>query len=145
MDETASNVGLTRAEMDALVDSHYRAEEAGDIDAIVSGLTPNAEHDVPGSPGGVLHGHEQIASFYRSLLHDLEIVWFEPIRRWYGETHVADESLLHATASGQPFGLAGHGRSLKVRFLHIFDFRADLISRETAWVDLAALQHQLSD
>jgi hypothetical protein len=30
--------------MDALVDGHYRAEEAGDLDAIVEGLAPDAEH-----------------------------------------------------------------------------------------------------
>jgi lactoylglutathione lyase len=60
--------GMTRAQMDALVDGHYRAEEAGDLDAIVEGLAPDAEHDVVGRFGDPLHGGEQIADFYRFLL-----------------------------------------------------------------------------
>ena len=40
---------MTRKEMDTLVDSHYRAEETGDLGAIVEGFAPNAEHDVVAS------------------------------------------------------------------------------------------------
>jgi hypothetical protein len=50
---------------------------------------------------------------------------------------------LHATAVGRPFGFEGRGRPLRVRFLHIFDFSDGLISRESAWIDLA-VQQQLS-
>ena len=135
---------MTRQQMDALVDGHYRAEEAGDLDAIVAGFTPDAEHDVPGRPGGPLHGVDQIEAFYRDLLGELRIDRFEPVRRWYGDDHVVDESILHATASGRPFGLEGHGRPVQARFLHIFDFSDGLISRESAWIDLAAIQQQLS-
>jgi uncharacterized protein len=133
----------TRAQMDALVDGHYRAEEAGDLDAIVEGFLPDAEHDVAGRPGGPLHGTDQIAAFYRALFADLRIDRFEPVRRWYGEDHVADESLLHATAVGHPFGFDGRGRPVSARFLHIFDFRDGRISRESAWIDVGAIQEQL--
>src|ERR671924_1667105 len=91
---------MTRAEMDALVDGHYRAEEAGDLDAIVEAFTPDAEHDVVGRPGDPLHGGEQIEGFYRALLAELRIDRFEPVRRWYGDDHVVDESILHATVQG---------------------------------------------
>ena len=135
---------MTRAEMDALVDGHYRAEEAGDLEAIVEGFAPDAEHDVAGRPGGLLHGADQIEDFYRGLLAELRIDRFEPVRRWYGADHVVDESLLHATAEGHPFGLDGRGRPVQVRFLHIFDFEDGLISRESAWIDLAAIHQQLA-
>ena len=131
--------------MDALVDGHYRAEETGDLEAIVEGFTPDAEHDVAGRPGDVLHGGEQIAGFYRALLAELRIDRFEPVRRWYGDDHVVDEEILHATANGHPFGLDGRGRQVRTRFLHIFDFADGLISRESAWIDLAAIQQQLAD
>ena len=144
MNDRARPSHLTRAQMDALVDGHYRAEEAGDLDAIVEGFTPGAEHDVVGRPGDPLHGHEQIAGFYRALLAELRIDRFEPVRRWYGEAHVADEAILHATATGHPFGLEGRGRAVRTRFLHIFDFSNGLISRESAWIDLAAIQQQLA-
>jgi ketosteroid isomerase-like protein len=135
---------MSRAQMDALVDGHYRAEETGDLEAIVEGFTPDAEHDVSGRPGGPLHGSDQIEGFYRALLAELRIDRFEPVRRWYGDDHVVDESILYATAEGHPFGLEGRGRPVRSRFLHIFDFSDGLISRESAWIDLAAVQQQLS-
>ncbi|WP_448627133.1 nuclear transport factor 2 family protein [Geodermatophilus sp. URMC 64] len=134
---------LTRERMDELVDGHYRAEETGDLAAIVAGFQPDAEHDVVGRPGAALHGGQQIEAFYRALLADLRIDRFEPVRRRYGDDHVVDESVLHATATGHPFGMDGRGRPVRARFLHIFDFRDGLISRESAWIDLAAIQQQL--
>jgi ketosteroid isomerase-like protein len=135
----------SRERMDALVDGHYRAEETGDLDAIVDGFAPGAEHDVAGRPGDALHGSEQIRAFYRALLGELRIERFEPVRRWYGDDHVADESILHATAIGMPFGLEGRGRPVRTRFLHLFEFADGLITRESAWIDLAAIQQQLAD
>jgi uncharacterized protein len=99
---------------------------------------------VVGRPGEALHGGDQIQGFYRALLAELRIDHFEPVRRWYGHDHIVDESLLHATAEGRPFGLDGRGRQVRTRFLHIFDFRDGLICRESAWIDLAAVQQQLS-
>src|SRR4051812_6948365 len=136
---------MTRAQMDALVEGHYRAEETGDVQRILEGFAADAEHDVPGRPGGALHGGEQIEAFYRGLLSELRIDRFVPVRRWYGDEHVVDESVLHATAEGRPFGLDGRGRPVRVRFLHIFDFGDGLIRRESAWIDLAAVQLQVSD
>ena len=135
---------MSREQMDALVDGHYRAEEAGDLGAIVDGFAPGAEHDVVGRPGDALHGGEEIEGFYAALLAELRIERFEPVRRWHGDDHVVDESILHATAAGRPFGLEGRGRPVRVRFLHIFDFADGLISRESAWIDLAAVQQQLA-
>jgi len=135
---------MTTRQMDALVEGHYRAEENGDLDAIVEGFAPGAEHDVAGRPGEPLHGAEQIEAFYRDLLSELRIERFEPVRRWYGDDHVVDESSLHATAVGHPFGFDGRGRPVQTRFLHIFDFEGGLISRESAWIDLGAIQQQLA-
>jgi hypothetical protein len=137
--------GTTREEMDALVEGHYRAEQNGDLEAIVDGFAPGAEHDVVGRPGDTLHGGDQIAGFYRALFAELRIDRLETVRRWYGDDHVVDESILHATANGSVFGLEGRGRPVQARFLHIFDFTDGLISRESAWIDLGAIQQQLSD
>ena len=134
---------LSRERMDALVDGHFRAEEAGDVDAIVDGFIPEVEHDVAGRPGGPLRGGEQIAGFYRALLAELRIDRFETVRRWYGADHVVDESILHGTAAGRPFGFEGRGRTVRVRLLHVFDFEHGRISRESAWIDRSALEQQL--
>jgi hypothetical protein len=135
---------ISRQRIDELADGHFRGEEAGDIDAVVAGFVANAEHDVAGRPGGPLHGHAQIDAFYRGLLEELRIDRFEPVRRWYGEHHLVDESILHARAEGRPFGMDGRGREVHVRMLHVFDFDRDLIARESAWLDLASLTQQLA-
>jgi uncharacterized protein len=82
-----------------------------------------------------LRGGERIAGYYRGLLGALRIDRFEPVRRWYGDRHVVDESILHGTAVGRVFGLEGRGRPVRVRLLHVFDFADGLISRESAWLD----------
>jgi len=139
---TTSHISHTR--MDALADGHFRGEEAGDVAAVVDGFAPDAEHDVAGRPGGALHGHAAIDAFYRGLLAELRIDRFEPVRRWYGDRHLVDESILHAHAIGRPFGMEGRGRPVSVRMLHVFDFAEDRIARESAWLDLATLSAQLA-
>ena len=134
---------LTRQHMDALADAHFRAEKNADIQAIVDGFADDAEHDVAGRPGGPLHGGKQIAAFYRGLLAELRIDRFEPVRRWYGDEHLVDESILHATAIGQPFGLEGRGQHVRTRILHVFEFGEERITRESAWLDLASMAQQL--
>jgi predicted ester cyclase len=108
------------------------------------GFTADAEHDVAGRRGQPLRGGDQIRAFYRDLLANLQITRFEQVRRWYGEDHLVDESILHAIARGRPFGLDGRGREVHARILHVFDFAEDRIDRESAWLDLAALQQQLA-
>jgi hypothetical protein len=134
------------AQMDALIDGHYRAEEAGDLAAIVEGFIAGAEHVVAGNPGGPRHGGDQIADFYREVFAELRIDRFETLRRWYGDSHAVDESILHATAIGRPFGLDvdGGGRPVSVRLVHLFEFADGLISRENAWLDMYGLRAQLS-
>lgn len=45
--------------------------------------------------------------------------------------------------SGTPFGLPGRGRRVSVRILHVFDFAGEMITRESAWLDVAAIMAQL--
>ena len=76
---TTTRSATSREQMDALVDGHYRAEENGDLAAIINGFAPGAEHDVVGRPGDALYGGEQIAGFYGALLAELRIDRFEPV------------------------------------------------------------------
>lgn len=41
---------ISRQQMDALADAHFRAEQDGDIVAIIEGFAEYAEHDVARSP-----------------------------------------------------------------------------------------------
>ena len=47
--QQAAAPALSRQQMDALADGHFRAEEAGDLQAITDGFTQAAEHTVAGA------------------------------------------------------------------------------------------------
>ena len=54
------------------------------------------------------------------------------------------DQLMTGTVPGTFLGLAGHGRRITFRILHVFEFRDGLISRENVWLDSAAIVAQLS-
>ena len=130
-------------EMDHLIEEHYRAEIAGDSAAAVAMFSPSIEHDAVGFPR-VSHGREAAAAFYATLFANLVFERMTPQRRLYGDSFCVDEALVEARAVGRPFGLDGHGRPVRFRLLHIFEFSDGLITRENAWLDLAAIQQELA-
>lgn len=54
----AKGDGMTKAEMDRLIEQHLVAEKAGDVAGCVAMHTDDVEHDVVGAPHGPLHGTE---------------------------------------------------------------------------------------
>jgi hypothetical protein len=67
-----------------------------------------------------------------------------PLRRYYGDDFVVDVTRSQTYLNdGGPFLLDGKSGPIDVRLLHIFEFTDGKISREEAWVDLAAIQQQL--
>lgn len=139
---TAVQETLTKEQMDRLVDGHYRAEMAGDVDAAIGSFAADIIHDVVGSPG-VLHTRVQAAAMYSDLFQQLAIQNVEPVRRLYGETFVVDEAVVDARVPGMLMGIAGKNRPVRFRLLHIFEFRDGLIARENAWLDVAGIYQQL--
>lgn len=135
---------LTNQQMDARMDEHFGFEASDNVNGVLQTLTENVEHDIVGWPSGPTYGREAARSFYDALFHDLSDSKFETIRRLYGENFMVDESRWSGTAVGHPFGLAGHGRPLTFRLLHVVEF-ADSgdIKRENVWVDLASIMQQL--
>ncbi|HTF51340.1 MAG TPA: ester cyclase [Pseudonocardia sp.] len=51
---------------------------------------------------------------------------------------------LDRTLAGSFMGIAGHGRSVRFRMLHVWDFRDGKISRENVWLDGGAIAAQLT-
>src|SRR5689334_16614801 len=137
------NAVMQRAEIDGLVDGHFDAEVRGDMSALLATFAEDVEHDVVGNPR-VSHGRDEVATFYRQLLTDLTLDDIRPARRYYGDGFVVDESLVDAHAIGKPFGIDGRNRQLTFRLLHVFEIRNGLISRENAWLDVAAIMTQLA-
>ena len=135
---------LTPAEMDAIVDEHFRAEAQVDIDAILATYADQIEFEMVGNPEGVLRDKAAIAVFYNMLFGEMTDLSMQRLRRWYGPSHLVDDSVISAKATGRPFGLDGKGRAFTFRLLHVFDFEDGRISRESSWLDMGAIVHQLA-
>jgi|SoiMethySBSTD1v2_1073268.scaffolds.fasta_scaffold393938_2 steroid delta-isomerase-like uncharacterized protein len=134
----------SNAAVDALVDDHFAAEIAGDLDRLLSTFAEDVEHDVVGNPS-VSKGKDQVRDFYVALHDDLAFEEIRSVRRYHGDGHVVDEAMVRARAIGSPFGLPGGGRSIELRLLHVFEVRDGAITRENAWIDVASVIAQLGE
>lgn len=136
---------LTREQMDQKLDEHFGYEARDDIEGVVGTLDENVEHDVVGWPGGPSKGRDQARAFYEATFPDLADGQVTSRRRLYGENFMVDDSIWSGTAKGRPFGFEGRNRPLQFRLLHVLEFtdRGD-IARENVWLDIAAIQQQLS-
>jgi ketosteroid isomerase-like protein len=135
---------MTRDEVDALLERHFAAELAGDIPGILATFTDDIEHDVVGRQPNPLQGKDAVGAFYKEFLPDLEHTRVTPVRRFYAEGVVIDETLVEGYAHGRPFDLEGYGRPVRFRLLRIFELRDGLISRVNAWFDLGTIRRQLA-
>jgi ketosteroid isomerase-like protein len=135
---------MTREQMDALVDEHFRFEAADDVDGVMSTLADGAEHEVIPSPVGAIGDAAQQRAYYELLFHSITGESVEPLRRYYGDGFLVDETLWHGRIDdGRPFLCDGRSGPVSFRLLHVFEFRDGRISREQVWCDLAAIQRQL--
>lgn len=135
---------LTPAQMDAKLDEHFGYEQSDNVEGVLATLTPDAVHDIVGSPTGPTIGPDGARGFYEALFSDLSDGQMRSVRRLYGEDFLVDESIWSGLAPGRPFGVEGRGRPLEFRLLHVIEFADDgRMKRENVWVDLAAVMHQL--
>jgi ketosteroid isomerase-like protein len=137
-------VSTTRAELDKIVDEHFMYEATDDLDGVVSSLADTIEHEVVPSPMGVQTDKAKIRSFYEMLFTCLDGESVTPLRRYYGDDFLIDETLWHGRVKdGHPFFLDGKSGPVSFRLLHVFEVKDGKITREQAWCDLAAIQQQL--
>lgn len=137
-------MALTREQMDAKIDEHFRFEAADDVEGVLSTLAADVEHDIVGWPTGPTHGRDNARPFYETLFADLADGAVTCTRRLYGDNFIVDESVWEGAAPGRPFGLEGGGRPLRFRLLHVVEFTdAGEIQRENVWIDHAAMVEQL--
>lgn len=138
-------MALTREAMDRKIDEHFAYEARDDVEGVLATLAEDVVHDIVGWPTGPTHGREAPRGFYETLFGDLADGEVTSLRRLYGDAFMVDESLWRGRAPGRPFGLEGRGRPLEFRLLHVIEFNdGGEISRENVWIDLAAIQRQLT-
>jgi hypothetical protein len=135
---------MTRDEIDRILERHLAALQNRDLDGILATYTDDAEHDAVGRDPNPIRGKAALGSFYRESLADLASTKVIPVRRYHGETFAIDESIVDGYAQGRPFGLEGYSRPVRFRMLRVFEFEGELITRESVWVDIVAVQRQLS-
>jgi ketosteroid isomerase-like protein len=135
---------MSHAQIDRLIDDHFRHEATDDVDGVVASMAGDAEHDLVPSPWGPRHGSTEIRDFYRMLFADLRGESVTPLRRLYGEDFVVDECIWHGrVVDGRPFLCPGRSGPVSFRLLHVFELRDGRIQRENVWCDLASIQRQL--
>lgn len=134
---------MTRDEMDAVLDAHFRAEAAKDLDAVLATLTEDAEHDAVGFPVAMLTDHKSIRERYAELFEGLVDDTVEPVRRYHGDGFIVDECVITGRVDGAMLGIPGEGRTVSFRLLHVCEFRDGKMSRENVWMDAIAILAQL--
>lgn len=135
---------MTHDDMDKVVNEHFGFEAADDLDGVMASLAPNVEHEVVPSPMGVQRDKAKIRAFYAMLFESVKGEGVTPLKRYYGDNFMVDETLWHGEImDGRPFLCDGRSGKLSFRLLHIFEFKDGKIAREQAWCDLAAIQRQL--
>lgn len=137
---------MTPAEIDRLIDEHFRYEATDNVDGVVESLVPDVAHHVVPSPVGPIRGREAARAFYRQLFAALAGEGVTPVKRLYGSDFVVDEVIWHGRVTdGSIFLCNGKSGPVSFRMLHVFEFEDGLIKSEQVWCDLAAIQAQLND
>jgi steroid delta-isomerase-like uncharacterized protein len=136
---------VTRDEMNQVIEEHFRAEVRGDAEATLATFAEDVVHDVVGRPENPLVGKEAVRTFYANLFDDLAFEKFDTMHRYFGDNFAVDDAMVDARVVRGPQGSPVEGRRLRFRFLHVFEFRDGLISRENDWLDEMATQRQLAN
>lgn len=135
---------MTREQMDQLINQHFGFEAADDVAGVLGSLADEVRHEVIPSPMGEQTDKAGIGAFYKMLFADLKGEGVTPLRRFYGEDFLIDETLWHGrVVDGRPFLMPGVSGKVSFRLLHVFEVKDGKISSEQVWCDLAALQKQL--
>jgi hypothetical protein len=134
---------MNTEDMDRVVNEHFGYEAADDIEGVLATFAEDIDHQAIGSPLGPLSGKSAVRPFYESLFKDVEGEGVEPVRRWYGENFLVDETLWTGyLRDARYFGLPGRSGRVTFLLLHVFEFRDGLIVREHVWSDVPAIAAQ---
>ena len=87
----------SRGRWTTLVNRHFGFEACDDVDGVMSTLAECAEHEVIPSPVGSLADPAEQRAYYELLFSSITGESVDPIRRYYGEDFVVDETLWHGT------------------------------------------------
>jgi steroid delta-isomerase-like uncharacterized protein len=129
-----------------IIDRHFAAENAHDVEATLATYTEDIVWDDVTHPDAPFHGKEAVGNVYSSIIDAIPDVQLRSTKRFTGEEgrFVVDESLITGHVHGEWAGVQGDGAPVEVRILHIFEIRDGLISYENAWFDAAEVHRQIA-
>ncbi len=128
-----------------IIDRHFAAENAHDVEATLATYTDDIVWDDITHPLSPFRGKEEVAKAYEGILDAIPDVHLTSVRRFRSAdgTMVTDESILAGHVHGAWAGIEGGGAPVEVRILHVFELRDGLIAYENAWFDSAAVLRQV--
>jgi steroid delta-isomerase-like uncharacterized protein len=132
---------MTRAEAVAFFEEQQREWTSRDADALTRRYT--ADGTIISPMFRTVQGRDAIHQSYRSLFTtfpDWEYVGDAPL---VDGDRIAQPFVVHATHSGEFFGLPGSGRAFDITGIRIFEIRDGLIAWERRLYDFTGLLIQL--
>jgi steroid delta-isomerase-like uncharacterized protein len=128
-----------------IVDRHFAAENAHDVEATLATYTDDIVWDDVTHPLSPVHGKEAVGAVYTDILAAIPDVKFVSTLRFKSEDGewVLDISNVGGHVEGEWAGVAGGGAPVEIRLLHLFRLRDGLIAYENAWFDSAAVLRQV--
>jgi steroid delta-isomerase-like uncharacterized protein len=128
-----------------IVDRHFTAENAHDVEATLATYTDDIVWDDVTHPLSPVHGKEAVGAVYTDILAAIPDVHFVSTLRFNSEDGewVLDISNVSGHVEGEWAGVAGEGAPVEIRLLHLFRLRDGLIAYENAWFDSAAVLRQV--
>jgi SnoaL-like domain len=107
---------MDEGQMQALVDSHMRAEGAGDIGGAVAVYTDDIEHDVVGFPTSPSRGRDGARDFYAYLTANFRAEAWNVLHQYVGRDSMILEQLMTGTVPiGPTNGLSPDAQRLDGR------------------------------
>ncbi|MDH3190059.1 MAG: nuclear transport factor 2 family protein [Acidimicrobiia bacterium] len=130
-----------------IIDRHFAAENAHDVEATLATYTDDIVWDDVTHPESPFRGKDAVGAIYSSIIDAIPDVHLESTKRFSGEggRYVVDESTLTGHVEGEWAGRHGRGAYVEIRMLHVFEITDGLISYENAWFDAAAVQRQIDE
>jgi steroid delta-isomerase-like uncharacterized protein len=134
--------GQLRAQREAVVAEHMRAEMAGDLDATLATFTGVPEYDIVTIP--VLHrGDGEVRGLLANLLAAFPDLGLHANILRHADDAVVIEGLMTGTHRGPYAGFEPTGRTMELRAAIFFTFDGPDLLRETVYYDELTLLGQL--
>ena len=130
----------------ALIHRHLDAQGAGDVETACSVYADDIEHDAVGFPGAPCFGIDAAKAFYEHLTANIRTTGEKTLHQFETiDGSIILEAEMSADVIGEFLGIAGNGRNITFRILHVFDFDDTSVTREQVWLDTGSIVAQLTN